>query len=218
MRDLPCHVAMCSLANEPWGICSQHGDAERLQYCVSNSGCSKRIVISQIRPSALLHTLNACRSSVCGNLCTEPVGSATTRYHGSGFTEPASVHMAPVNADSLTPCEHCMLHCYGCLTQTLGDIGVICDAVKGQATPRQPHDVETRCRTPVQHQLCVLVVKLLAVICCGDELHTEITFEQWLVMPVSTCSAAHTATYPHQDGRRFRRAHTCPNGLKFGQV
>ena len=67
------------------------------------------------------------------------------------------------------------LNCMACrcqyLTQTLGDAGVVRDAVKGQASPRQSHDIETWCSTPVQHQLCILIVELLAILCCCDELH-----------------------------------------------
>lgn len=62
----------------------------------------------------------------------------------------------------------------GMPTQTLGDVPVEGDAVKGQAAPRQLHDVKARRRLPpIQHQLRVLLVKLLAVVRGGDELRTS---------------------------------------------
>lgn len=79
------------------------------------------------------------------------------------------------------------------LTQTLGDAGVVRDAVKGQASPRQSHDIEPRCSTLVQHQLCILIVELLAVIRCGDELQAWTLLMCGAVTAANACSGAPNA-------------------------
>jgi hypothetical protein len=91
------------------------------------------------------------------------------------------------------------IHCMACrcryLTQTLGDAGVVRDAVKGQASPRQSHDIETRRSTPVQHQLCILIVELLAIIRCADELQAWTLLMRGAVMAGGACIAVPNARH-----------------------